>query len=106
MSRDFLETFCHNYTSPSNSNGYGFGFTERMIADIQRREQKQKEFEKAEKNHQISMQPPLSRLEKEHCYNRLYSDAFYRAYKKSSKILEHGFNEYKQFNKNENQANK
>lgn len=52
-----------------------------MLLDIEKREKKQQELEKAEKAYQLLHQRPLDKEEKEMCHRRLYTDAFYRAYK-------------------------
>lgn len=76
---DFLESFCHKYSN-INSTIPG-GFTERMIADIEKREKKHSEIEKAEELFKIMQERPLDKDEKDQCHNRLYIDAFYRACK-------------------------
>lgn len=83
---DFLESFCHKYTNINSS--VPASFTERMLLDIEKREKKQQELEKAERAYQLLHQRPLDKEEKEMCHRRLYTDAFYRAYKLTDLIRE------------------
>ena len=82
---DFLESFCHKYTNINSS--IAGGVTERMLADIEKREKKQQELEKAEQLYQVLHQRPLDNKGKEELHNRLYIDAFYRAHKLNEEMI-------------------
>ena len=103
-SRDYLESFCHKYVSLNNSTGECF--TERMIADIEKREKKHQELMRVEKAYERMHQRSLDKFEKEMCHRRLYTDAYLRTYKKSNKIKEKEDNEQQEFNKQSGTASK
>jgi hypothetical protein len=103
-SNDFLESFCHKYTN-INSKVPG-GFSERMTADIEKREKKQLEIEKAEELFKILGQKPLDNEEKDECHNRLYTDAFYRAHKLTDMMQEKEAEDMYHINKNKRTASK
>lgn len=60
---DFLESFCHRYTNINTA--MAASVTERMLADIEKRERKQHELEKAEKAYKLMHQRPLDKEEKD-----------------------------------------
>lgn len=60
---DFLESFCHKYSN-INSSVIG-GVTQRMMVDIEKREKKKIELEKAEEIYKLLQQKPLDKEEKE-----------------------------------------
>jgi hypothetical protein len=101
---DFLESFCHKYTN-INSEMQG-GFSERMTADIEKREKKQLEIEKAEELFKILGQKPLDNEEKDECHNRLYTDAYYRAYKLTDMMQEKEAEDMYHINRNKGTASK
>lgn len=104
LPEDFLESFCHKYSN-INSTVPG-GFTERMIADIEKREKKHTEIEKAEELFKIMQQKPLDKEDKDHCHNRLYIDAFYRACKLTDLMHEKEAEDLSYLNKNKGTASK
>ncbi|CAI2381388.1 unnamed protein product [Moneuplotes crassus] len=100
----FLKSFCHKYSN-LNSSVKG-GFSERMKADIEKRENKSKELQKAEELYRLLNERPLDKEQKDECHSRLYLDAFYRAYKLNDKILKAEKEENEKFRKQNRTASK
>jgi hypothetical protein len=75
---EFMEMFCHKYTNLNTS--LGDKFPDRMQADIEKREKRQEEIEKAQKAYDNMQHPPLNKEEKERIHYRLHSDAYARTH--------------------------
>lgn len=103
-SSDFLESFCHKYVGINNSTG-GW-FTDRMMADIEKRERKHKELMRVEKAYERMHQRSLDKFEKEMCHRRLYTDAYQRTCKITDKIKEKQEVEEQEFNRHVGTASK
>ena len=57
-----------------------------MMADIEKREMHLKELQDAEQAYYLMHQKSIDNFEKELCHRRLYTDAYFRTFKKIDQI--------------------